>query len=339
MKWLLFLFVIVAGLVAVGAWILDSGRLELSLVDLEERYATADSRFADVDGVRVHYMDQGAGPAVLLLHASFMNLRTWDSMAASLQGSFRVVRPDFLIAGLTGPEPGDNYSFDRNLELVEGLMDQLGIEQFAIVATSSGGIVGFNYAARQPDRVTRLVLINSAGLPRTPSTDPNRARRQGGIRRWIADRYQTEDQVRGLLQLNFVPPNKPPEWLVTMNYDMWRREDRRRESALQMQGFRTGDPQAVLARITAPTLVLWGLNNATVMHLQADVFQHWLVNAPTLLKKYPDVGHYLYLETSGVVEADIKRFLSGELDDQLRLVKQMPYTGAGAAVPPAPAVD
>ncbi|UCG73546.1 MAG: alpha/beta hydrolase [Chromatiales bacterium] len=335
MKWLLFALLILAMVVALAIWILDSGRLDLSLAELENRYVTPDSRFADVDGVRVHYVDQGEGPAALLLHASFMNLRTWDSMARSLKDNFRVIRPDLLIAGLTGPEPSGDYSFDRNLELVDGLMNQLGIERFAIVATSSGGIVGFNYAARQPDRVSRLVLINSAGLPRTRATDPNRGRRQGGIGRWIADRYQTPDKVRSLLALNFVPPNQPPDWLVAMNYDMWRRAGRRREAALQMQGFRTGDPQAVLAAIAAPTLILWGLDNATVMHLEADVFQHWLVNAPTLLKKYPGVGHYLYLETPAVVEADIKSFLSGELDGQLLEIRKVPYTADGLASSPA----
>ncbi len=339
MKWLLFTLLILAIVAALAFWILDSGRLDLPLAELEKRYATPDSRFADIDGVRVHYMDQGDGPAVLLLHASFMNLRTWDSMARSLQDSFRVIRPDLLIAGLTGPEPNDNYSFDRNLELVDGLMNQLGIERFAVVATSSGGIVGFNYAARQPDRVSRLVLINSAGMPRTRATDPNRARRQGGIGRWIANRYQTPEKVRSLLALNFVPPNQPPDWLVAMNYDMWRRAGRRREGALQMQAFRTGNPQAVLATITAPTLILWGLDNATVMHLEADVFQHWLVNAPTLLQKYPGVGHYLYLETPEVVEADIKRFLAGELDDQLWQVRKVPYTGGEPLAAPSSATD
>ena len=106
-----------------------------------------------------------------------------------------------------------------------------------------------------------------------------------------------------------------------------------------MQGFRTGDPKAVLAEITAPTLILWGLDNATVMHLEADVFQHWLVNAPTRLQKYPGVGHYLYLETPAVVEADIKRFLTGELDDQLWEVRQVPYARGEASAEPGSVAD
>ena len=304
---------------------------ELSLAELEARYATPDSRFLDIDDIRVHYMDQGQGPVVVLLHASFMNLRTWDRLAGALATSFRVIRPDLLIAGLTGPDPTGNYSMERNLELVDGLTRKLGIERFAIVATSSGGIIGFRLAARQPERVTRLVLINSAGMPRTAATDPNRAR-GSFLDRWLGERFVTRGRVRDLLALNFVPPHTPPDWLVDMNYDFWRREGRAADGARQRASFRTGDPEAVLAQVRAPTLILWGLENATVMHLEADVFEHWLVNAPTLKKKYPGVGHYLYLEIPDEFNRDVADFLSGSLDGQLRRVQWLTGSAPEAAL-------
>ena len=316
---------LLAALVAAVAWTLDSGQLDLSVEELEARYTTSESRFADIDGVRLHYMDQGAGQPVLLLHASFMNLRTWDSLATALAGQFRVVRPDLLISGLTGPEPDGNYSLDRNRELVLGLMAYLDIERFAIVATSSGGIVGFNISAEHPELVTRLVLINSAGMPRTAATNPNRGQRASWLEAWVRARYQTKPMVRELLDRNFVEPHEPPEWLVDMNYDMWRRAGRQAAGRAQVASFRTGRPDEVLANITAPTLLLWGLDNATVMHLEADVFQHWLANAPTLLKKYPGVGHYLYLSIPEEFETDIQAFLSGELDPQLVRQQRVPY--------------
>jgi pimeloyl-ACP methyl ester carboxylesterase len=304
------------------AW--NAGRRAVPLAELEAKYATADSRFAQVDGVRLHYMDQGEGEPVVLLHASFMNLRAWDPLAAALATRFRVVRPDFLISGLTGPDPTGDYSVERNLELVDGLAQSLGLGRFAIVATSSGGIVGFNYAARHPERVTRLVLINSAGMPRTAATDPNRAR-GGALERWLDAHWLTEARVRATLRRNFVPPHEPPDWLVAMNRDLWRREGRAAESALQLKAFRTGDPQAVLAGVRAPTYILWGLENATVMHLEADVFQHWLVEAPTILQKYPGVGHYLYLEVPEDTARDVGAFLAGERDAELVTLRRVPF--------------
>ena len=303
---------------AAGALLISSGLLNLDLEELEARYATDDSRFMDVDGVRMHYMDQGEGPAIVLLHASYMTLRTWDSLAARLvEEGYRVIRPDLLIAGLTGLEPNDEYTFDRTGALVKGLTEALGVERFALLATSSGGIVGFNFAARYPEKVERLVLVNSAGLPRTAVTNPNR-QRGTALSRWIGARYRTVGGTRDLLDNNFIEPHEPPEWLVQMSYDMRRRDSRRREAGLQTRNFRTGDPESVLAKITAPTMVLWGLDNQTVVHLEADVFQHWLINAPTIKKKYPGVGHYLYLEIPDRFNQDVADFLAGRLDDELR---------------------
>lgn len=317
-------------LAALGTWwAARQASAPVSLATLEARYATPDSRFVDIDGIRVHYMDQGEGPAVVLLHASFMNLRTFDSLAAALGDRYRVIRPDLLISGLTGPDPQGEYSVERNIAIVDGLTRALGVEQFAIVATSSGGIVGFRLAAAQPGRVTRLVLINSAGMPRTAATNPNRPKGTV-IDRWIEANFPTRERVRATLALNFVPPHAPPAWLVDMNHDLWRREGRAEESALQIARFETGDPEAVLGRIAAPTLILWGLENRTVMHLEADVFEHWLVNAPTLKKKYPGVGHYLYLEEPAMVERDIGAFLDGRLDPRLRRARRLMPDGSPA---------
>jgi pimeloyl-ACP methyl ester carboxylesterase len=324
-KLLLTLLALLTAAAGGAAWKFSPGFASLPLEELERRHATPDSKFADVDGVRVHYMDQGSGPAVVLLHASFMHLRTWDSLAKALSPRFRVIRLDLLNAGLTGPEPNGNYRMDRNVELTEGLLAQLGIDRYAIVATSSGGIVGFRLAAKQPDKVTRLVLINSAGMPRTAATNPNRPR-GNALTRWIAANYVSPDMLRAQLQQNFVLPNTPPEWLVQMNYDLNRRAGRQEAGALQMKQFETGDPEATLAQVRAPTLVLWGLENATVMHLEADVFQHWLVNAPTFKKKYPGLGHYAYLEDPPTVEADMLAFLGGELDGELRVVTRSAWT-------------
>ena len=312
------------GLLVFGRPWLFPDSMRLSLAELEAKYATEDSRFADLDGVRVHYMDQGEGPAVVLLHASFMNLRSWDLLAQSLKHSHRVVRLDFLASGLTGPEPNDNYSFDRNLELVDLLTRQLGIDAFAIVATSSGGIVGFNYAARYPERVTRLLLVNSAGLPRSAATDPNRAR-GNPVLGWLSRRYQSPDMVRATLDMNFIEPHEPPDWLVDMSYDMRLRKGLGREGALLMANFRTGDPETVLAGVTVPTMILWGIDNQTVSQLEANVFQNWLTNAPTVLKKYPDVGHYLYLEIPDQFATDVSDFLAGHFDTQLGTWQRVPY--------------
>lgn len=324
--------VIIACLIlATGAYALAlvNGAFDVSLEELEEKYTTPRSKFINIHGVRVHYLDEGTGPAVVLVHASFMNLRLWDSLAAELSKTFRVVRLDLLNSGLTGPEPGDDYSMERNAELVTGLAAALNLDRFALLGTSSGGTVAFRYAAEHPDRVTRLILVNSAGMPRTPATDPNRAR-GFVINRWVQQYHRSVSYWRETLGLQFTSGLEPPADLVDMVYDMNRRADLGRTGQLFTRNYRTGDPEATLARITAPTLVLWGMGNITVSHLEADVFEHWLTGAPSLKKKYPDVGHYLYLEIPAEFNADVRDFLEGRRDADLRRLQRVP------ALPRAP---
>ena len=308
------LVVLAAGL---GALALERGWFELPLDELAARYQLPDSRFVEIDGVRVHYVDRGSGPAVVLLHASYLNLRSWDALSDELDDRFRVIRLDLSGAGLTGPDPTLGYGIERNLELVQGLLAHLELTNVSLVGTSSGGIVAFRYAALHPDQVSRLVLINSAGMPRTAATNPLRPR-STGLTAWVEARLRSRRFWEESLRDNFVPPHEPTAELVTMTYDMNRRAGVREISALYMKNFRTGDPQQMLGGVRAPTLVLWGLDNRTLMHLEADVFAHWLTGAPTLVRKYPGLGHYPYLEDPGLVAREIGDFLSHALDADLR---------------------
>lgn len=299
------------------------GFFEMPRIELEAKYSDAASKFADIDGVRVHYKDEGTGPVVVLLHASYMSLHSWDGLAERLKKTHRVIRLDMITAGLTGIDTKDLYSMERNEQLVDGLLKYLGVQKYAVVGTSSGGIIAFRTAAAHPDQVTRLVLINSAGMPRTAATNPNRPRGTA-LQRWWRSKYKSRDYWQENLQNQFGSGVKPDAKLVERVYDMNRREGIAEEGAKYLRNFRTGDPEATLAKVTAPTAIFWGIGNLTVAHLEADVFQLWLTNAPSIKKKYPKLGHYPYLEAPDVILPDVIAFLDGEWDSQLRVTRRLP---------------
>lgn len=287
---------------------------------LEARWAEPGSRFAIVDGVRLHYVLEGQGPPVVLLNASYMGLPSWRPLAERLKARYRVLRLDFPISGLSGPEPDGRYSIDRHVQLLGALTQRLGLERFALVGTSSGGIVAFRFAAAAPKRVTRLMLIGTAGLPRTAATDPLRSR---GSAPGSDSSPRPRNFWQANLAANFGDPGRLPAWLVDLAYDLNRRDGLEAESQLFLEGFRTGNPRAELARVTAPTLILWGEANTTVSPLEADVVEHWMTAAPTLVRKYPGVGHYPYVETPDRVAADLAAFLDGRLDGELRVTARL----------------
>ncbi|MEQ8510441.1 MAG: alpha/beta hydrolase [Rhodospirillaceae bacterium] len=299
---------------------------QISLSDLREKYADEGTRYIDVDGAEIHYRDEGQGPVVLLLHASFFNLKTWDQLVDTLKADHRVIRLDFPNVGLSGPEtkepPGGKFDLiGRNVEIVEGFVEKLNLDTFHLIATSSGGSVGFRYAAQHPEKVTRLVLINSAGMPRTASTDPNRDR--GDTAQWDDMPVKPLEYWSYNVNRNFPSAADAPDWLLELAFDINRRGN---TTPASKYFFETGDPQSILSAIQAPTLLMWGMSNPTVVHLEADVIEHWMTGAPTVLKKYEGLGHYPYIEAPDPVNTDIAKFLAGDFDDELRQTQRVKVT-------------
>ncbi len=325
-------------LVLFGAWlVLSRGWLEVTLADLEKKYATPASRWMQIDGIRVHYLDESPPgvtnpPVVVLSHASFMSLRSWDGLAgALLRNGYRVVRMDYLNAGLTSFDSKGINDLERNVLILRELPERLGIGRYHLIGTSSGGQVAFMHAGAHPERVERLILINSGGMPRTPQSDPNR-RRGSALRQWVSQQYRSRSRWQADLGRNMPSLRSPPAALVEMVYDMNRRVGGRAAATEYLRNFRTGDTAKYLAKVRAPTMILQGMANPTLVHTEAELQSYWMTGAPTLIKKYPHYGHYPYIESPAEVAADVRRFVTGAFDSELRQTLRVPWTPAAARV-------
>jgi len=296
---------------------------KLTIEELRTKYALPQSRFVDLDGINLHYVDEGEGPVVMLLHASYHSLRTWDALAERLKQNYRVVRFDFPSAGLSvdnKPAPPEKFSMmGRYVDTIGNLARHLELDRFALIATSSGGAAGFRYTSANPDKVERLVLINTAGMPRIPRNDPLRERASSA--KWAGMAVRPREFWAFGMSENFIAPNEPPDWLIDQAFDYARREGRAEKAA--QYAYSTGDPKSILGRITSPTMIMWGKSNPTVMHLEADVIQHWMTGAPTTIRKYEGLGHYPYIEDLDAIYPDLAAFLAGELDPELRQTVMM----------------
>jgi 3-oxoadipate enol-lactonase len=107
----------------------------------------------------LHHLVEGSGPAVVLLHAGVADLRMWDAQVAALVPGRTVVRCDLPGYGGTPVGPGPDVC---DAEDVLGLLDELHVEGFALVAASYGGYVALQIASAAPERVDRLVLLDPA---------------------------------------------------------------------------------------------------------------------------------------------------------------------------------
>ena len=299
-------------LVSLGSWAADTTRT-ISRETIVARYATPASKFLDIEGIKLHYQDEGTGPVVLLVHGTLGSVSDWDEWATLLKPSYRVIRLDLPAFGISGEMPSGNYSVDRMLSLIDTLMDTLSVERFAIVGISYGGLVSFRYAATRTDRVTALILLNSAGIQYGSSSAAAKAVAKPGYNLFTDPTVTSEDVMRFYKDYINDPAQITPA-LIQRKLDYLNVVNRAQEGVIARKLYERGDPERVLAHVRAPSLVLWGEANNALQTKTAGAFIAALKNAcSTELISYPGAGHYINLDRPLETVKDAKTFLDKNL--------------------------
>ncbi|MFG6441523.1 alpha/beta fold hydrolase [Roseateles sp. LKC17W] len=278
------------------------------------RFADADSRFIEVDGVKLHYKDQGSGPALLLVHGTMGDLGDWDGWTALLSRRYRVIRFDIPGFGLSGPIASGNYSTDRIGSLIDGFMDQLGAERFAIAGISYGGLITFRYAATRTDRITALILANSAGIetgrPAAPATPSSAASAAAATANIFFSEVITAADVEGNLRHMLADHSLVRPQLVQRKLAFINTVGRGEESRVSRRQYERGDPLRVLAHVKAPALVLWGGANKALSTQTSEAFANAMKNACFVERKvFPEAGHMLIIDKAQQTVGDAQSFL------------------------------
>ena len=122
------------------------------------------SRFAEVEGVTIHYQEAGETKArpVILIHGFVSSTLVWSEVFLPLAGAgFRVIAPDLLGYGYSGKPRHGDYTIEAQARMIVGLMKRLEIESAILVGSSYGGAVAATIALDHAKRVERLVLIGA----------------------------------------------------------------------------------------------------------------------------------------------------------------------------------
>lgn len=128
-------------------------------------------------GARMHYLDEGAGEPVVMVHGNPSWSFYYRNLALALRGHSRVIAPDHIGCGLSD-KPGDgeyDYTLQSRVDDLEFLLDSLGVkENITLVMHDWGGMIGSAYAVRHPGRIKKLVILNTAAffLPAGKSFPP-----------------------------------------------------------------------------------------------------------------------------------------------------------------------
>jgi haloalkane dehalogenase len=128
--------------------------------------------YLDLGGIKYHYLDEGKGEPVVMLHGN----PTWSfyyrNLVLALRGSYRVIVPDHIGCGLSDKpdEKKYHYTLKQRVDDLERLLSHLGIDkEITLVVHDWGGMIGMAYAVRHPERIKRLVILNTSAfhLPKT----------------------------------------------------------------------------------------------------------------------------------------------------------------------------
>jgi pimeloyl-ACP methyl ester carboxylesterase len=282
--------------------------------ELEARWAAPPSMFVEVSGMRVHVRDEGPRDdptPVVLLHGTSASLHTWQGWADALKGERRVVRFDLPGFGLTGPTPDSNYTMGVYVRFVIAMLDRLGVRRAVLAGNSFGGNVAWATALAAPDRVAKLVLVDSAGYPMNPKSVPIGFRiarlpvlnRVGEV---ALPRRVIESSVRNV----YGDPDKVTPELVELYFDITVREGNRRALVERWRQAPAGKDPERIREIKVPTLILWGALDRLIPPEDGAQFQRDI--AGSRLVVFGDLGHVPHEEDPARTVAVVKRFLASD---------------------------
>jgi cis-3-alkyl-4-acyloxetan-2-one decarboxylase len=280
------------------------------------------SHFLDRDGLKLHYLDEGAGDPVVMLHGNPTWSYYYRNLVAALRGRFRCIVPDYIGCGLSDkPQPPRyDYSLESRVADLTALLDHLGVRQnVTLVLHDWGGMIGMAWAARHVEAVKRLVILNTAAfhLPQTKRF-PFRLwlGRNTRLGAWLirSRNLFARHAANVAVRRNPMPPDVR-EWYLKP-YDSWEN----RVAVLKfVQTIPLGptdagydivsESEAALPKFTdKPTLICWGMKDFV---FSSEFLEEWKRRLPQAeVYEFADCGHYILEDAADDVISLIDEFVS-----------------------------
>lgn len=188
------------------------------------------SRFIDVDGNTIHYIDEGSGPVLLLLHGNPTWSFLYRHIVRKLSPHFRCIALDYPGFGLSTPRPGYAFLPREHSSIVEKFVDHLGLKDLRLMVQDWGGPIGLGFAGRRPELIHSVILGNTFAWPaqrskgmtafsRIIGSAPARflITRYNLLARWLIpagnNRKLTEQELAAYMGPFPTPASRLPTWI------------------------------------------------------------------------------------------------------------------------------
>jgi pimeloyl-ACP methyl ester carboxylesterase len=259
-----------------------------------------ESHYLDIDGLRYHYLDEGEGRPIILVHGN----PTWSFMfrklVPALSTTHRVIVPDHIGCGLSDKPHNYPYRLENHIENLQRLINELNLEKIDMVVHDWGGAIGMGYAVDAPENMHRITAMNTAAflsedcpwqvrVCRTPFLGALLVR---GFNAFVNGALKTtikhQDRLTPAIREGFRAP-----------YDSWAHR-------VAVHGFIKDIPmknshpthatlahiQKRLGRLNAkPMMICWGMKDFCFTKAFLDTWKQYFPNAQ--VHEFSDAGHYV----------------------------------------------
>ena len=278
---------------------------------LVAKWAAPPSQFIQIKGQLVHLRDEGLAHdprPLVLIHGTSASLHTWEGWAKALRGGRRVISVDLPGFGLSGANAMADYRSDTDARFVLELMDHLGVRLFSIAGNSLGGEVAWRVAARAPERVHSLILVDAGGYAFEPQEVPwgfqlARTPILNRLSEWMLPRAVVERSVRQV----YGDPGKVTSELIDRHFELTLREGNRRALVQRLAQAEPGADALLIKKLRLPTLVMWGGRDRLIPVHWASRFVADIPSSQLVV--FDHLGHVPQEEDPALTVQAVKTFL------------------------------
>lgn len=288
---------------------------DIPLDVLVKKYANSESKFISIDGMSVHYRDEGNASdsiPIVLLHGTGASLHTWDGWVNALKNDHRVIRLDLPAYGLTGPNPTGDYSQEFYATFVNDFLTKIGVTKCIIAGNSLGGSIAWNFALKYPEKTSKMILVDAGGYATKSKSVPIAFQIAGfpvikNLFKYITPRSIVEKSVENV----YADKSKVTPELVDRYFELSLREGNRKAFIDRMSAFRNNgsgsDKSLEIKNLQMPTLIIWGDKDFLIPIDVAEKLHKDLPNDTLVIFK--NLGHTPMEEDAVTTVEAVKSFL------------------------------
>ena len=280
-----------------------------------------ESHSLDLEGMRYHYLDEGSGEPLVMVHGNPSWSFYYRRLVSGLSDRYRCIVPDHIGCGLSDKPSDDRYDYhlERRVDDLEALLAHLGLTQdVTLVLHDWGGMIGMAWAARHPEAVRRLVLLNTAAfhLPKTKRVPWQIRLTRTPLGTVLVRGLNAFSLGAAYMGVTRRPMPREVREAYCAPYDSWKNRIATLRFVEDIPLSETDRGYGLISDVEAsldglgdrPTLICWGEKDFVFDKHFLAVWEEKLPQAK--VRRFPDCGHYVLEDAPEEILEEVTRFLA-----------------------------